>query len=73
MGVELLVAFLSGLVVGLAFALRIVAARVRLFRVLFWGAVLVVMAGGWLVWSGTLGSAPERGVPTGFDGSARPR
>ncbi|MCY4506451.1 MAG: hypothetical protein OXG35_05770 [Acidobacteria bacterium] len=73
MGSELVVAFLSGSVAALVFALWIVVARARLFRFLFWGAVLVGLLGGWLVWSGALGSVPGGGSPAGFEETARPR
>ena len=67
MGPELVVAFLSGSVVALAFALWMVVARARLARFLFWGAVLVALLGGWLVWSGVLGSVPDGGPPAGLE------
>lgn len=71
---ELAVAFLSGAVAALIFALWIVVARARLFRFLFWGAVLLALLGGWLVWTGTPGSPAGSGpAPTGFEEAARPR
>lgn len=73
MWAELAVAFLSGSVVGLAFALWVVAARARLFRIVFWGAVLVVMVGGWFIWSGSLGPVPAGRAPAGVEEAARPR
>ena len=72
MGPELVVAFLSGSVAALVFALWIVVARARLFRFLFWGVVLVALLGGWLVWSGVLGSVPGGGSPAGLEEAARP-
>lgn len=67
LGPEVLVAFFAGAVCALALALWMVVARARLFRSVFWVALVAVVVAAWALgwWPSGSGGGPGEAVGAG--------